>query len=216
MTPRSIPADERDYPLVSASELGAGVRIGGKFDGPRTGTSAIWVGRPPVLPNGYPFPTLAIAATPSPSVPGQTVTIEVEAANGFGGRIMRQFSIGGGLSAEMRLGNYQHVRVRVLGSSEGHVGIPAGMTVWFAWSFDLVGHSSLFHFLNYPVAGVPVVLPEGTEYITPENACRLVFQVPEFGTTFTRGVNAGEQATAIWSAFTCNIINRFIVQLRGL
>lgn len=211
---------EVPYELWSIPELSAGVRLGGKFVGPKTNTSAIWVGRPPVLENGIGPTALAIAARTRLDVVagtrGQTATIEAEGANADGGRVRRVFQVGGGLQAVLRLGNYQHVSCRVLGTPDGQAGIVDGLDLFFSWSFDLTESTPLYNFIDYPGTDVITVLPEGTAFLYPESACVITWQVPQFGTTIVRSASAGQKVEAIWGTFSCNVVNKFVAELHGI
>jgi hypothetical protein len=198
-------------PLWSVNELAGGARLGGKFEGPIGGTKAIWKGRPPILDETLGGPmTLAIAAVPPNAEPGRTLTIVAEGGNQWGGKIRRVFSVGAGLSAELRMGNFQHVLVRTADD------IPEGMTLFFSWTYDLFGRSPLYHYLPYPVANVVTELPEGTAFLIADSACNITWVLTTFGTTITQTVAAGERVPAQWGAFSCNRVNNFIVELRGL
>lgn len=198
-------------PTEIPGELAGGPRLGGRFVGPKTDTSSIWKGRPPVLEAGVRPLTLALAATPPPAELGRTVTVQAQCGNAWGGLITREFQIGGGLSAELRVGNFEHVKVFV-----PPPGIVAGMTVFFCWTSDLLGRTPLYRFINYPAPGPIIQVPEGAEFVYPEVAGTLTYSIPQFGATFTRTVAAGEQVPIVWSAFSCNVANDFIFQLRGL
>jgi hypothetical protein len=206
------------YRLNSVLELAGGARLGGNFiarDAPIRQTLALWKGRPPLLDEAIQGPlTLAISATPPAADPGRTVTIHAEGANAWGGRVTRIFSVGGGLSAELRLGNFQHVRAVAMQAADGDT-LPQGMGLYFTWSLDLLGRTPLWHYLAV-AAGTPTVLPEGTESVTPELACTLTYLLPTFGTTVVKTVSAGEEVPAQWGAFSCNIANQFLLKIRGL
>jgi hypothetical protein len=210
--------------LQDRNELAGGPRLGGNFAGPKADTSALWNGRPPVLSSGIGPLTLAVSARNDGqgAVAGSTVRVRAQCANAWGGLTTREFDIGAGLSAELRVGNYQHVDVRVVPTAPGSavVGIPAGMTVRFSWSFDLLGRTPLYHFRRYTAAEAAVAtviqLPEGVEFLTAETACTLTWSLPQYGATFIQAVPAGTRVPAIWGAFSCNVANDFIFQLRGL
>jgi hypothetical protein len=91
-----------------------------------------------------------------------------------------------------------------------------GQTLFFSWSYDLLGRTALHHVLSVSGLGIPTALPEATEFITPELACTITWLLPTFGLTVVRTAAAGEQVPADWGAFSCNIANRFLLQLRGL
>jgi len=211
----------RALTIMERNELAGGPRLGGKFDGPKTDTTALWKGRPPVLSSGIGPLTLAISArNAAPAALGSTVSLRAECGNAWGGVTTREFNIGGGLSAEMRVGNFEHVEVRVQPRPVGSVivGIPDGMTVFLSWTFDLIGRTPLYNFVDYPLAAVGTViqLPEGVEFVTAEAACVLTWSLPQFAATFVQAVAAGTRIPTIWGAFSCNVANRFIFQLRGL
>lgn len=209
---------QRSLTVMERNELAGGARLGGRFEGPKTDTSAIWKGRPPVLSSGIGPLTLAIAARNAPpAVLSSTVFVRAECGNAWGGVTTREFHLGAGLSAELRVGNFQHVDIRVIPEPVGSLvsGIPDGMTVFFSWTFDLLGRTPLYHFRAVPAATI-IQLPEGVEYLTAEAACTLTWDIPQFGTTFTQAVAAGTRIPTIWGAFSCNIANRFVFQLRGL
>ncbi len=207
--------------LMQRNELAAGPRLGGSYEGLKTDTSGIWKGRPPLFADGIGPMTLAIAATPNPNALGQTVTIEGEFGNAFGGIIRRRFHIGGGLSADLRAGNFAHVKIQVVPDPlavPNNVGIPAGMTVFFCWTWNLNPIAALFFYQDYPVAavGTTIQAPEGCEFIHVQNAGTLTFVVTEYGQTWVRAVAAGERVPCPWGAFSCNVANRFIFEMRGL
>lgn len=206
-------------PVTGRNELAGGARIGGKIVGPRTETSGIWNGRPPVAIDGAGPMTLSLAARPGEGTPGQTVTIDGDFGNGFGGSIRRRFNVGGGLSASLRVGNFEHVQIRVVPdplAAAGNVGIPSGMTVFFCWTWELQPSAKLLLFENYPVGGVTIEAPEGCESIYVESACTLTFAMTQFGNTFARAVVAGERVPCLWGAFSCNIPNKFVFESRGV
>ena len=206
--------------LNSINELAGGARLGGNFGGANdiSQTLALWKGRPPILPGDNSLwagpMTIAITATPPPADPGRTVTIQAEGANAWGGKTTRVFSLGAGLSAELRMGNFQHVNIRAMQAAD-KVTLPADMMLYFSWSYDLLGRTPLHHYLPV-LAATPTLLPEATEFITPELACTITWLLPTFGATVSRSVAAGEQVPADWGAFSCNIANTFLLQLRGL
>jgi len=208
-------------PVLDRNELAGGPRLGGLFNGPKTDTSALWKGHAPQFMDGIGPLTLSMAARPAPATPGQTVTIEVEVGNAWGGKISRRFNLGGGLSADLRVGNFQHIEVKAVpdgASVAGNIGIPAGMTVFFSWSFELQPRCPLFLFQDYPLAAVGTVIqaPEGCEFIHVESACTLTFALTQFGTTFVKAVAAGDRVPCTWGAFSCNVTNKFIFESRGL
>ena len=59
-------------------------------------------------------------------------------------------------------------------------------------------------------------LPEGCKAIIPESASNIIFQIPQFGTTFTQSALAGEEIKAIWGAISCNLSQNMIFVLRGV
>ena len=209
------------FSLNSVNELAGGARLGGNFiataeTGAITQTLPIWKGRPPILDETLQgMMTLAIQAEPPPGDLGRTITIDVEGANAWGGKITRTLSVGGGLSAELRLGNFQHVKAVARPAVLDKVTIPVGMGLYFSWSYDLLGRVPLFHFLPV-VAGTPTVLPTATETITPELACTITWLLPTFGIVVAKTVAAGEEVPAQWGAFSCNIANSFLLKIRGL
>jgi len=199
-----------NFPLIDPQEIAGGPRIGGKID--TMGTRAIWNGRPPIIRPDIPGPqTLAMAATPPPATPGQTVTVELTCGNGFGGRIFRRFCIGDGLTAEIRCGTFAVVRAIIM-----NPGVPAGMELFFSWSYDLEGGCPLYWFQNVLVAPAVTNFPEGCTHVIPQAACVIVFQCPQFGGTFTYNAAAGERVPAIWGAATFNVAMPVIFELRGL
>jgi len=202
---------KRRQALTFPPELASGARLGGKFVDPYNGTMAIWKGRPPIYNPSYDEAepgALVISATGGPI--GQTVTINFEGGNAWGGVTRRTFQIGQGLSAELQGGQFQHI------SCVAEAPLPDGMEITFSWTWDVVNKSNLYRFLNYADGGVLINLPEGIETITPELACQITFQIPQFGTTFQKSVSAGEEINAIWGAISCNIVNKFIYKLRGV
>lgn len=198
------------FQTTNLTELGGGARDGGRFVGPKNDTSAIWKGRPPIREDGIGPMGLSISMRNESATPGLTVTIDAEAGTPFGGLARRFFALGEGLSAELHVGSYPHVNVRII------TPIPAGCTVYFTWVYELLTRSPLVSFLDYTVPATSFDLPEGCESIIVQNACVLTFQLPQFGSTFTYTAVAGERVPALWSAMSCNVANRFIFQLRGL
>lgn len=209
------------WELNSVNELAGGARLGGNYvataeKGPIEQHLPIWKGRPPILDETLQgMMTLAIMADPPPGDLGRTVTIDVEGANAWGGKITRTFSVGGGLSAELRLGNFQHVRAVANPAVLDSVTLPVGMGLFFCWSYDLIGRAPLYHFLPV-LAAIPTALPTATETITPELACTITWLLPTFGATVVKTVAAGEEVPAQWGAFSCNIANSFMLKIRGL
>ena len=198
------------YPLTNLEELGGGARDGGRFVGPKTDTSALWKGRPPVNVDGIGPMGMSISLRNESATPGLTVTIDAEAGTPYGGLARRVFQVGEGLSAELHVGSYPHVNVRAV------TPIPAGCTLYFTWVYEIIGRSSLVSFLDYTVPASVIELPEGCEAITVQNACTLTFQIPQFASTFTYAAVAGERVDALWSALSCNVANRFIFHMRGI
>lgn len=196
---------------TSPTELAGGVRLGGKFVGPYNGTMAIWKGRPPILNTGHELNepgTLVISALGG-SI-GDTVTVRFEGGNAWGGVTRREFQVGQGISAELQAGQFQHV------SCVAEAPLPEGMELFFSWTTNPVNKSPLWQYADYPVANTPINLPEGIEAIIPESACQFIYQMPQFGTTFTKSVSSGEEVIAYWGALTCNVPNQFLYKLRGL
>ena len=198
------------YPLTNLQELGGGARDGGLFRGPKTDTSALWKGRPPVNVDGIGPMGMSISFKNESATPGLTVTIDAEAGTAYGGIARRVFSVGEGLSAELHVGSYPHVNVRAVTE------IPAGCTLFFTWVYEILGRSPLLSFLSYTAPASVIELPEGCEAITVQNACVLTFQIPQFGATFAYAATAGERVDALWSALSCNVANTFIFHLRGI
>lgn len=198
------------YPLTNLDELGGGARDGGRFVGPKTDTSALWKGRPPVNVDGIGPMGMSISLRNESATPGLTVTIDAEAGTPYGGLARRVFQVGEGLSAELHVGSYPHVNVRAV------TPIPAGCTLYFTWVYEILGRSPLVSFLDYTAPASIIELPEGCEAITVQNACTLTFQLPQFASTFTYAAVAGERVDALWAALSCNVVNRFIFHMRGI
>jgi hypothetical protein len=198
------------YPLTNLEELAGGARDGGRFVGPKTDTSALWKGRPPVNVDGIGPMGMSISLRNESATPGVTVTIDAEAGTPYGGLARRIFQVGEGISAELHVGSYPHVNVRAV------TPIPAGCTLYFTWVYEILGRSPLLSFFDYTAPASIIELPEGCEAITVQNACTLVFQVPQFTSTFTYAAVAGERVNALWSAVSCNVANRFIFHMRGI
>ena len=198
------------YPLTNLEELAGGARDGGRFVGPKTDTSALWKGRPPVNVDGIGPMGMSISLRNESATPGLTVTIDAEAGTPYGGLARRVFQVGEGISAELHVGSYPHVNVRAT------TPIPAGCTLYFTWVYEIIGRSPLLSFLDYTVPASIIELPEGCEAVTVQNACTLTFQVPQFASTFTYAAVAGERVDALWSALSCNVANRFIFHMRGI
>jgi hypothetical protein len=200
--------------LTYPPELASGPRIGGKFVGPYTGTMAIWKGRPPTMDPTYEESepgSLVIGAIGGANI-GDTVTIEFEGGNAWGGVTTRTFQIGQGLSAELHAGRFQHVSCRAV------TPLPAGMELFFSWTWDILGSSSLYQYQNYVAGAGPlqINLPEGTQTILVRDTCQLTFRIPQFSTTFQVSANAGEEVSAYWGALSCNVNNQFIFKMRGI
>ena len=179
------------YRLDTLQELGSAPRTGGRFVGPLTQTIAIWKGRPPTTLDGLSPNVLSMSmrSTSALGADSRTVTIKAEGGNSFGGIITREFSLGEGLSADLGIGAYQHVKVRTA------TPIPADCTLFFCWVNDLSFSSSILtlsHYLSYPVAAVRTRVPEGSYEMMAENACQVTWTLNQIGATFTQGVAAGE------------------------
>lgn len=208
-------------PLQARNELAGGARIGGRRDGGVNGqlaTVALWKGRPPRLesglgPNGFMIST----EVTDPQLPGGMVLIELEAGNAWGGVHRRQFHVGAGITADLRLGNFEHIVVKaVFDPARNAPGIPAGVSVSFDWTWELVGRGDLLLFQSIPAAS-SLQAPQGAEFLTPELPCTVTWQVPAFGTTFTQSLIGGQEVRAAFpTAFTCNVPNKFIWRLRGI
>ena len=197
------------YPLTNLQELAGGARDGGLFRGPKTDTSALWKGRPPVNVDGIGPMGLSISFKNESATPGLSVTIDAEAGTAYG-IARRVFQVGEGISAELHVGSYPHVNVRAI------TPVPAGCTLFFTWVYEILGRSRLLSFLDYTAPASVIELPEGCEAITVESACVLTFQLPQFTSTFVYAANAGERVDALWSALSCNVANKFIFHLRGI
>ena len=198
------------YALNNLGELAGGARDSGLFVGPKTDTSSLWKGRPPVQEDGIGPMGFSISFKNESATPGLTVTIDAEAGSPFGGIARRVFQVGQGLSAELHVGAYPHVNIRAI------TPIPTGCTLYFNWIYEIVARSPLLSFLDYTVANTIVEIPEGCEFITVQNACVLTFQLPQFASTFTYAASAGERVPSLWSALSCNVANRFVYHLRGI
>ena len=192
-------------------ELASGARLGGKFVGPYSGTMAIWKGRPPNLAVSDDFVqnpgSLRISCNGGPV--GSTVTVEFEGGNAWGGILKREFQVGQGLSAELQAGAFGHVSVRCV------TPLVEGQELYFSWTFDPVNKSDLFAY-QVVTGGVNYNLPEGCSHIIPESACNIIFQIPQFTTTFTKSALAGEEVQALWGAYQTNITQNVIYKLRGV
>lgn len=200
-------------PLVFRPELDSGIRLDGRFEGPKTDTSAIWQGRAPTLPDGTPYPSLVLAAGQGVGIPapiGTTVTIHAEAAAGGGGRTFREFEVGYGLTGELMVGFFDWMRVRAV------TPIPEGFTLFFTWSLELFSGTRLTKFVSYPVGGVTIPVPEGADEMIVETAAILTFAFPSFGATFVRVVAAGERIPILGPALASNVPNKFIFRLKPM
>jgi len=208
------------YQLASLQELGSSPRLGGRFVGPLEQTCALWRGRPPTLEEfaGATPRILSVACHTTGPLGGATSTsidLFAECGNAFGGVITRRFSVGEGLSADLAVGSYRHVRV----VTESNV--PANTTLYFCWSDDLPGSTGkglvLSNFQNYPVAAVRTRIPEGAYEMIPESACQITFTLASKSpaTTFVLAANAGEPVPVTWGTFTCNVVNKFMYRLRS-
>ena len=93
---------------------------------------AIWKGRPPIYNPSYDEaePASLVLSANGGSV-GDTVTIEFEGGNAWGGITKREFQIGQGISAELQAGAFQHVVCRAV------TALPAGMELYFSWTWDV-------------------------------------------------------------------------------
>jgi hypothetical protein len=209
------------YKLASLQELGTSPRLGGCYRGGANGigqTCAIWRGRPPTLENqaGSTPRILSLAARTTGTLgPGTVTSIDIlaECGNAFGGIIQRRFTVGEGLSADLAVGSYKHVRV----VTESDV--PPNTTLFFCWVDDLPGSNGsargLVNFLDYPVAGVRTRAPEGAFLMYPENACQITFTMVENGTTFVVAANANEAIPVHWGTFSANAVTKFVFKLRS-
>lgn len=208
------------YYVEKPGELGTGPQIGGvrgHLTQASPGRLPIWKGPPPTFPaekgvTPVRFRTLHLAARGPSETLGETVLLNVVAGNGMGGIITRDFRVGEGRSAVLRVGNFEHVTVVT-----GPRGCLSGQQLWFVWSLESFDDTCrLFNFLNYPIINVTTALPEGTIAIQAQNACVITFQIPEFAATFTVPVLAGQRIEAPWGAFSCNVVNQFFIEMRGL
>lgn len=205
-------------PLWSRNELAGGARLGGSRSGPYAGQQALWDGRPPRLESGWGPDGFSIscrmevpqAVPPLPvSELGQSALISVEVGSSWGDKARRQFHVGAGLSADLRLGNFEVVSAKC-------GPLPAGMTVFFSWTWELVGRGDLLLFQTIP-AGTVVQAPEGADSLLAESPCTLTWLVPQLGTTFIQPIAAAVETKAAFpTAFTSNVINKFVWRLRGI
>ena len=189
-----------------------GIKLSGIIDWRQVGqTRSIWNGAPPVLPDGTAMQTLSLSADREGAAAlGQSVTVEVSAGGPQGGFQTRRFAIGGGLAADLRLGNYEIVNAKVL------TAVPTGFRLRWAWSSDWsLQPSPLFAYMPYTVPGAVVDLPQGTEAIFPTNASVITWEMVQFGTTQVVAAAAAQEVEARWGSMSCNIANQFIVRLRG-
>jgi len=200
----------RKMQLEYPPELGSGPRMGGRFEFPYTGTMAIWKGRPPILSVGDDLEpgALAISCTGG-TTPGSSVTIDFSGANAWGGNTKRSFQIGGGMSALLQAGAFQHINCRAI------TPLMTGQTLYFSWINDPINQSDLY-FYQAVQNGVPIDVPEGCTHIIPESACNIIFQIGQFGTTFTKAALAGEEIPALWGGFQTNATINVIFRLRGI
>lgn len=206
--------------LVRRPELDSGIRLDGRFEGPKTDTSCIWKGRPPTLEDGTPFPSLIISAgtqnpnaEPDPALLGQTITLRAEGAAGGGGRVIREFEIGFGLTAELALGYYEHTLVRTVPRTGE---IPAGMTLFFVWSLEVFSATRLVKFVDAPVPGALVRIPEGADEMIVESAGTLTFPWTPFGAAFTRVVVAGERIPILGPSVASSVANQYVFRLKPM
>ena len=206
------------YRSASLQELGTVPRLGGSFTGLLTQTVPIWNGRPPTLENqaGSTPRLLALAAETTGVVgPATSTSVDIEAicGNAFGGQMIRRFTVGEGLSAELAVGSFRHVRVVTQSP------VPANTTLNFCWVDDLPGSAGatrgLINFQDYPVAGVRTVIPQGAYMMYPEAACQITFTMVSEGTTFVQGVVAGEAVPVLWGSFSANVVTKFVFRLRS-
>ena len=207
------------YALNSPQELGAGGRLGGKRSGGASGysgTFAIWKGRPPALTSqGQPRVLCIAMSVDNAALLGatsRTVSIRAECGNGFGGVMVREFVVGEGISADLRVGAFHHVKVVTTSD------IPAGSTLYFCWADDLPFSSSefaLINFLDYPTIGARVALPQGCIEVCPEYSCTLTWDLVSQGTTFSQSAAAGVFTPVKWGTIQANVATKFITRLRG-
>jgi hypothetical protein len=204
------------YPLDNRQELGSGGRRGGRFNA-GTQTNSIWTGRPPgTQGNGGPrVLALAMRAVGNRSFGvGDSASVDIiaECGNSFGGIIRREFTIGEGISADIRVGAFEHVRV-VTASP-----VPDGCELYFCWVDELPQSSNeffLINFVDYPVANTRIPLPEGCVQIAPESACQITWTLVSEGTTFVEAAAAGSFIPVKWGTLRANIATKFICRLRG-
>jgi hypothetical protein len=204
------------YRTTHRQELSAGGRLGAKRQGPYTGSWSLWTGRPPAAtPDGNPKVICIAMRVDDPSlldVTSRSISIRAECGNGDGGIITREFIVGEGVSVDLRVGAFRHVRVVTTSA------IPAGSTIYFSWAEDLPFSSSeftLLNFLDYPTANARVALPEGCTEICPEQACTLTWTLTSLGTTFTQSAGAGTFTPVKWGTVQANVVTKFITRLRG-
>lgn len=200
---------KRYVQLEFPPELGSGARLGGRFTGPYAGTMAIWKGRPPTLSAGDDLEPSALVIQMSGGAVGSTVTIEFEGGNAWGGVTTRKFEIGQGLSAELQAGAFAHIVCRAI------TPLSAGQELTFSWTTDITNRSDLYSYESV-TNGVDINLPEGCTHIIPEQACNIIFQLPQFTTTFTKSALAGEEIPAIWGGYQTNQTQNIIYRLRGV
>jgi hypothetical protein len=147
------------------------------------------------------------AGTP---VLGSTITVQAEAAAGNGGRTFREFEVGYGLTGELMAGYYEHVVIRSV------TPIPSGMSLFFVWSLEVFSSAKLWKFVDYPAGGTSINIPEGADQITFQDAGVVTFLIPQFGTTFTRAVIAGEILPIVWSAMSFSAPTKLLFRLKSI
>ena len=202
--------------LWTPGELGGGAQVGGRFVGPLTQTIPIWNGRPPRQNNLGPL-SMYLSATSPPAALGQTIPIHVECGNSLGGRVVRDFEIGAGLSASLRVGNWEHVKVLGLPNVGGVAGgVANGATLFFTWDQGLENGTALYSFLDYPVPNTQIALPEGCDAIYSNVAGNMTFNVDRHANTFVQAVVVGQEVPAIWSSISFSQVTRFIFRMRGI
>ena len=171
---------------------------------------AIWKGRPPILSVGDDLePAALVISCNGGSTPGGSVTIEFVGANAWGGETKRVFQIGGGLSALLQAGGFQHISCRAI------TPLMDGQSLKFSWINDPINQSDLYNF-QAVAQNTDIDIPEGCTFIIPENACNIIFKISQFGTTFTKSALAGEEIPAMWGAFQVNVNTNIIFRLRGI
>ena len=204
------------YPLDSRQELASGGRRGGKFK-EGTQTYSIWTGRPPqTFESGGPRVLALSLQRVGNAVMGgnasRAVDILAECGNAFGGVMRRAFTIGEGVSADLRVGAFEHVKVTTASP------VPAGMELYFCWVDELPFSSSdlyLINFVDYLTANTRIGLPEGCVEIAAEQACQLTWTLSSKATTFVQSAAAGVFTPVKWGTVQANIPTKFICRLRG-